>query len=201
MLKFRILLWLIGMLLWLASRASQRVQSQLSRNMFFSVGTEDGIWRTYEFADRRISSREGASDDALLTLIFRSGDIGFRILLASNTIDQLIEGLGTGDVVCRGEAAHVLWFYELIMGLKPWQRPKLEAWPDSYTEPNYSHKVSDRIMREPVIDEVDPTWQEAHCQRAKTIIWRVGCGATPEGKFKNHRIVINDDAGHETMAS
>ena len=192
MLKFRILLWSIGVLLWTASRTSGRVQSQLSRDMLFSVGTEDGVWRTYQFANRRISSRAGASDKALLTLIFRTGDIGFRILLASNTIDQLVDGLGTGDVVCKGEAAHVLWFYELIMGLKPWQRPKLETWPDSYTEPNLNHKVADRIKREPVTAELDPNWQEAFAQREKTILWRVGRGATPEGKFKEHRIVVDE---------
>ena len=200
MLKFRILLWLIGVLLWVASRTSRRVQSQLSREMLFSVGTEDGVWRTYQFAKRRIASRSGASDEALLTLIFRNGDIGFRILLASNTIDQLVDGLGTGDVVCKGEAAHVLWFYELIMGLKPWLRPNLEAWPNSYTEPNHSHKVADRIKREPITDELDPNWKEAFAQREKTILWRVGRGATPEGKFKAHRIVIDED-GNEALTS
>ena len=195
MLRFRILLWSIGVLLWVASRSSRRVQAQLSRDMDFSVGSDDGVWRTYRFADRRITSHSGAREDALMTLSFKNGKTGFRILLASNTIDQLVYGLGTGDAVCKGEAAHVLWFYELIMGLKPWQRPRLEAWPDSYTEPDFSHKVTNRITREPAVDEVDPAWQEVRCQRAKTILWRVGCGATPEGKFKNHQIVIKEDNG------
>ncbi|MGR8950213.1 MAG: hypothetical protein ACU84Q_19385 [Gammaproteobacteria bacterium] len=191
MIKFRILLWSIGMLLWIASRTSVRLRSQLSRDMTVSVGCEDGVWRSYRIANRRVSSFAKVDEDALLMLSFKTADLGFQVLLAPDAINRILDGFSDGEIVCRGEAAHVLWFYELIMGLKPWRRKPQEVWPDSYTKPNYAHKVSSKIIREPVTDAVDPTWQEAHEQRAKTILWRVGRGATPEGKFKQHRIVIN----------
>ena len=201
MTKFNALLWVIGLLLWVSSRLSHRVQSQLSRDMKLSIGSEDGIWRTYEFAGRRATSHSGAATDALLTLRFRTGDIGFRILLATDTINQLLEGFGSRDVDCRGEAAVVLWFYELVMGLKPWRQHSMEEWPDSYTQPNNAFKGSDRIIREPAAEYLDPDWLEAHEQREKTLIWQVGRGAMPAGKFRQHRIVIDLDPEQDTIIS
>jgi hypothetical protein len=191
MLKFRVLLWLIGLLLWLASRLSARVQSQLSRDMTLVIGSEDGVWRTYHFSGRRTSSRAGSAANAALTLTFKSGDLGFRVLLAVNTIDQLLDGFGTRDIVCKGEAAVILWFYELVMGLKPWRRKPVDVWPDSYDRPDSGSKVADRIIREPVADTLDPDWRESHEQREKTLLWQVGLGAVPAGKFIRHRIVID----------
>lgn len=202
MLRFRLLLWLIGVLLWVASRLSPRVQSQLSRAMTIAVSSEDGVARSYRVANRRVNSFATIDANALLKLSFKTGKLGFSVLLAPDAINRILDGLGRGEIVCQGEAAHVLWFYELIMGLKPWRHIPLDTWPDSYTEPNHSHKVSQKIIREPSVDELDAEWLEAYEQRAKTILWRVGKGATPEGKFKKHRIVIEaTEIKREAMSS
>ena len=115
--------------------------------------------------------------------------------VAREAIDRIMDGLGSRDVVCDGEAAVVLWFYELVMGLRPWRKKPVDVWPDSYTRPNEAHRGSDRIIREPAANALDPDWQEAHVQREKTLLWQVGLGATPEGKFKDHRIVIDLEQG------
>ncbi len=196
---FRLLLFALGMALSLASRISTQVANQLARDMVVVLSSKD-VARAFLIKDRRLSSTTVIPDNPTLWVRFSTPMVGVRIFTASNTIDQIVDGLGNGEVICEGEAAHLLWFYELAIGLLPGRINKEEVWPDSYTEPNYSHKASDRIIREPVLDELDPNWTDAHKQREKTILWQVGRGAAPWGKVVDHHIVVNLDSstGGET---
>lgn len=188
---FRIVLWAIGLLLAIASRTSKRVQGQLARDFTFVAESKDGVARSYVMNNRRISSHSGADADARCTVRFRTGMIGTSILLGSYTVGRIVEGLGTGDVEIDGEAAYVLWFYELVMGLAPVRRNPPENWPGRYAKPDPSLKASNRITREPALPELDPAATAAREQRANTILWAVGAGADPWGKVKTHKIVID----------
>ena len=194
---FRLILLVVGSALSLGSRLSPRVRSQLSRDMIFVMESLDGVSRSFVVRRRRISSHSGVSAGAVCTVRFRTAAIGARVFLAKDAIGQLIDGFGSLDVECQGEAAHVLWFYELTMGLLPWRRSGTEVWPQSYAEPDFSHKASSRIIREPAVENLDSTWLDAHEQRDKLLIWQVGQGAVPAGKVKNHKIVINLAALHQ----
>lgn len=187
----RLLLWVVGVSLSLASRTSPRVQSQLSRNMTIVLGSKDGISRSFTVNDRRIDSSAHPAENVVCAIRFRTGSIGVRIFLASDAIGQIVDGLGTGDVECDGEAALILWFYELTMGLLPWRGIRTEAWPQSYIAPRSDLKASSRIIREPFIDALDPEWKDAVLQREKLEIWKVGAGAEPSGKLVNHKIVVH----------
>lgn len=191
MFRFRFLLWLIGVVLFIASRLSKHVSGQLSRDMTIVVASDDGVVRSFIIRARKVTSVGKSTPHPILRLRFRSAAIGFRILLAPNAIGQILDALGTLDVICEGEAAYVLWFYELIMGIKPWQKKPHDIWPQSYTAPDSRLKVADRIIREPILDNLDPTWHNAHQQRKKTILWQVGEGAHPWGKVKDHHIVVD----------
>ena len=197
--RFKLLLLFLGLGLYVASRLSARIRGQLSRDMTIVFASNDGVARAFIVRDRKISSTSSIPSEAILKVHFRTGAIGFRIFLAANAIDQIVDGLGTGDVVCEGEAAYVLWFYELAMGLSPLRKKPVDVWPDSYTAPNENHKVSDRIIREPALDSLDPASLDAHKQREKTILWGVGRGATPWGKVKHHNIVVDLEASPENQ--
>lgn len=198
--RFKLLLFFLGLILSAASRLSARLRGQLSRDMTVIIASYDGVARAFTIKDRKISTSSRVPAEATLKVYFRTAAIGFRIFLAPNAIDQIVDGFGTGDVVCEGEAAHILWFYELTMGLLPWRKKPIDIWPDSYTAPNKNHKVSDRIIREPALESLDPISLDAHKQREKTILWGVGRGATPWGKVKRHKIVVELDASMENQA-
>ena len=188
---FRIVLWTLGVLLAAGSRASARVRSQLGREFALVVESADGVARTYFIEKRRVSSRSGATPGARCTLRFRTAAIGTAILLASNAADRIFDGLRSGDVECEGQAAYVLWFYQLAMGLNPLQRRPRQTWPDAYVVHDPGRKAAKRITREPAVDELDPSWSAAHRQREKLLLWEVGRGAEPSGVFTRHRIVVD----------
>lgn len=189
--SLRILLWAIGTLLAIGSRVSERVRAQLARDMTFVAAAPGGVARSYVIEGRRVSSRPGVSKDALCTLRFRTAAAGTRILLAPDAVGRIVSGLGTGEVECDGEAAVVLWFYELLMGLNPFRGKPRDAWPGSCVAPDPTLKASDRIVRAPPVDQLDPDWHDAHEQREKLLIWQVGRGAPVAGKFTRHRMVVD----------
>lgn len=194
---FRLLLASLGIALSLASRMSGRVAGQLSRDMTIVLWSKN-IARAFIIKNRKISSTTSIPAEAKLKVGFSTPMVGVRIFLASNTIDQIVDGFGNGEVICEGEAAHLLWFYQLAVGLLPGHINKQEHWPDSYTEPNYEHKASDRIIREPALEMLDPACTDAHLQREKTILWQVGRGRTPWGKVVDHQIVVDLDSQDES---
>ncbi|MEM7542659.1 MAG: hypothetical protein AAF384_13905 [Pseudomonadota bacterium] len=188
---FRFVLWAIGALLWVASRTNRRIQSQLARDLDLVIKSEDGVARTYRVRSRRLNSSAGEIEKPLLRVRFATASHGFKTFVAPNAIDHILDGLGSGDIICEGQAAIVLWFYEMAIGLLPWNRTKRDRWPDCYEKPNESHKVSHQITREGIVDELDPSWQGAHAQREKTMIWAVGRGGEPEGVVRKHKIVLD----------
>ena len=67
---FRLVLWVVGLLLAVASRASARLRKQLTRDMSVAIGSRDGVSRSYAFRNRRVSSHAGLEPDAHCTLLF-----------------------------------------------------------------------------------------------------------------------------------
>ena len=188
---FRIALWAIGVLLTLGSRFSRRLRDQIARELSLCIATQDGVARTFYFAERRASSRSGGSDSADCIVTFTSAHDGLRILLATNCIERIVEGLAREEITLSGDATIVLWFYEMTMGLLPWHRPKITAAPDAYMRPSTNGLASTRITREPAVVSLDPQWAGALSQREKLHMWRVGNGAPVPGKPKNFKHVID----------
>lgn len=199
--SLRVVLWVIGAALAVGSRVSGTVRARLGRDMTFVVASRDGVARSYVMRNRRVSSHAGAASNARCTLWFRDAPTGTRILLAANTIDQIVDGFGNGEVECDGQAAVVLWFYELVMGLNPLKFPPRDVWPDSYVAHDPARKAADRITVEPPVSALDSDRDLARAQREHIILWQVGRGAEPAGRFKRHRIAVDmRDAGAETTS-
>lgn len=193
-LVFHLVLWAIGAALAIASRFSARVRGQLGRDFVFVVESLDGVARSYVINGRRVTSHSGPTASARTTVRFRTATIGTVTLLAPGTVDRIVDGFGNGEVECDGQASYVLWFYQLVMGLLPFSRPRAQAWPNRYPAPDPEGKAADRITREPAVDALAQDWPEAHAARARTLLWEVGEGAEPGGRFHRHRIAVDPQA-------
>ena len=188
---FRLVLWLIGALLWIASRTSSRLRLQLARNVRLAVVSKDGVARTYVFRNRHASSHSGVADDASCTIIFQTAAQGARIFLAEDAIKRIVDGLARREVEVKGEATIVLWFYEMVMAYVPWSKSGSSAMPNGYVAPDPNGKVADRITREPAVEQLDPNWRGANEQRENLVIWQVGKGADVPRKPVNFKHVVD----------
>jgi hypothetical protein len=187
----RLILLSIACQLALASRFNKRVRTQLARDMTVVIRSDDGVARSFLIHARQISSQTGATPNATCILTFRSASLGARILLAPDAIGRIVVGLGSGTVQCQGDAAIVLWFYQLIMGLVPGMRAKAKSYPDGYIAANPNLKAADRITREPAVAALDASAHKAQAGREGLMIWQVGSGAEVSGKVVNHQIVVD----------
>ena len=198
---FRMLLWLVGIQLSIASRLSARVRGQLARDMTIAVATRDGVARTYVFRGRRVSSYAGDLGTATFTVLFPSAAVGTRIFLAPDAIKQIVEGVASKDIELRGLPAHLLWFYELVMAFAPWRKTRYRAMPNAYVVPNPDSKVADRITREPAEASLDPNWSGAVAQREHLMMWKVGHGEPVADAIKDYRHVADIPAAAREDAS
>ena len=188
---FRLVLWSVGTLLAIASRASSRLRAQLARNLTVCICSRDGVARSYVFRDRKISSHAGLAPNSHCTLIFSTAKDGARIFLATDCIAQVVDGLASKTIGIQGDPADVLWFYEMVMARVPGHPFRPCAMPDAYTTPDPEGKVTDRITREPAVDMLTPAWAQAFAQREKLILWQVGKGARVHGKSNTFKPVVD----------
>ncbi len=191
---FRLVLWSIGMLLWIASRTSSRLRLQLARDVQLSVVSKDGVARTYVFRNRYASSHSGVVDDASCTVTFQTAAQGARIFLAEDAIKRIVDGLARREIEVQGEATIVLWFYEMVMAYAPWSKSGSTAIPNGYVAPDLNGKVADRITREPAVEQLDPNWRGANEQRENLVLWQVGKGAPVPRKPINFKHVVDAPA-------
>lgn len=187
---FRVVLWVMGVLLWIASRTSRRLRAQLARDMTVVIGAKDGVARSFVVKNRQISSHLGRASNAACSVTFKTAAQGARILVAADAIGQIVDGLASRDIEVQGQAAVVLWFYELTMAFAPGRKRRSQVMPDAYVAHDPDAKAANRISREPAVRALDPACTAAVAQREKLLIWQVGRGATPEGRFTNHKIVV-----------
>lgn len=187
--RFRLILWFVGILLSSMSRVSARLRAQLARDITVTIATRDGVSRTYLFHSRRVASHSGIAEAADCTLTFPTASIGARIFLAPNAIEQIVEGITSGDIDLKGLPAIALWFYEMVMGCVPRGRKK-HMMPHAYIATDANVKVAGRITREPVQNTLDQNWSGAVKQREKLMMWKVGHGVPVPEKIEPFRHVV-----------
>ena len=188
---FRLLLWNVGVLLFVVSRVSSRVRSQIGRDFTITVASRDGVARTFVFKDRFASSRSGFDSQAIFTLTFSSGRQGVCALLAKDAVVRVMDGLASGDMLYEGDLPYLLWFYEMVMAYVPRRnRSCTKKMPDSYLKPDPANRVGNRIIREPVQLALNPDWKNAFIQRENILLWCVGEGAPVKGKVRDFKHVL-----------
>ncbi|QLF93162.1 helicase [Pseudomonas sp. ABC1] len=118
--KFRFLLWALGLLLARASRNNPEMQQELAgKDLSFDLYTLDGkVARHFTVKAQRISSRSGRGDDPAFSLGFRDASYGFATLQAKNKQLAFMQGIQDQHIKVNGNPALVLWFQGLTRYLK-----------------------------------------------------------------------------------
>jgi hypothetical protein len=175
---FRLVLFTLGMGMELACRLSETFRRQVTRDLTIQIGSADGVFHQYAFASRAVTSRSRSPVAPTLALCFSSANQGFITLLSPHAVGRIVHALLEGSVEYQGNAVLLLWFYGLTRFVLPIGRtgPLPVALPDAYVAPSKGSSVAGRIMREPSVIELDPTWQLAHRRRAKMAMLRVAAG-------------------------
>jgi hypothetical protein len=173
----RILLAALGMLLSIASRALGSTRAAITRDIVVGIETKDGVAHRFIFRDRTMTSASGSAPAADCVLRFATSSQALATLLSRHAVTRLYEGLLDGSVTIEGNPFQVLWFYDLTQWVVPLAaRPSWTAPPGAYTAPSTTVPWAERITREPVATELDPTWEDAARQRAKLKMMRVATG-------------------------
>lgn len=124
--KFRFLLWMLGLLMARASRRNPAFAQQLAgKDLTFVLQTSDGkVARRYTVRDQRVTSRSGAATEPAFTISFRDAEYGFATLQAKNKQLAFMHGIQDKNIQVTGNTGLVMWFQGLMKYLKPRKRPK-----------------------------------------------------------------------------
>jgi|GEM_PF-1057607 hypothetical protein len=193
-LVLKVLLFFIGVFLSFASKCIPRVRAQLGVDKIITLGSKGGGVRSFIINNRIVSSQVGVVPNADSTLIFDTAWQGASTLLARDAVARLCAGLGEKTINFKGDLPNILWLYELVMHYIPLRG---NSWrvrmPDAYISPSDSGLVGSRIVREPVVEMLDPLWSNAVNQRDRIVLWSVGRGEDVSGKNPIFRHVIDTE--------
>ncbi len=119
--KFRFLLWMLGLLMSKASRNNPEFQKQLEgRDLVFQLYTLDGkVARHYIVKDQRISSKRGPASSPAFALGFKNAEYGFLTMNAKNKQLAFMQGIQNKEIQIQGNPALVIWFQGLMKYLMP----------------------------------------------------------------------------------
>jgi len=123
--KFRLLLWMLGLLMGKASRNNPAFQQQLAdRELVFQLQTLDGkVARHYTVKNQRITSHAGVYPTPAFAIAFKDAAYGFATLQAKNKQLAFMTGIQDKSIQIKGNPALVIWFQGLMKYLKP-RKPK-----------------------------------------------------------------------------
>ncbi len=176
----RVLLWVLGDGLVLASRLSAPVRSQITRNLTIEISTDDGVARHWVFDGqrRRVSVSAGRAEAPDFAVRFTSSGQALRDLTSPRAIDRIMGGLMHGAVRLEGSALILLWFHGLTRKVVPIGRagPARQALPGAYLAHDPASTGAEQITIEPAVRQLDPRWTGAWNSRARLWIVRGASG-------------------------
>jgi len=119
--KFRFLLWAMGLLMARASRNNPAFQQQLrDKELVFQMQTLDGkVTRHFLVSNERISSKGGQHPQPAFAIAFKDAAYGFATLQAGNKQLAFMQGIQDKSIQIKGNPALVIWFQGLMKYLKP----------------------------------------------------------------------------------
>jgi hypothetical protein len=176
----RVLLWVLGYGLALASRFSAPVRSQITRSLTVEISTDDGVARHWVFDSQRrhVSVSAGRAEAPDFAVRFTSSGRALRDLTSPRAIDRIMGGLSQGAVRLEGSTLILLWFYGLTRKLVTIGRagPPRQALPGAYLAHDPASNGVEKITIEPAVRQLDPRWTGAWNARAKLWIVRGASG-------------------------
>ncbi|VVM69847.1 hypothetical protein PS862_01790 [Pseudomonas fluorescens] len=119
--KFRFLLWMLGLLMGKASRTNPAFQQQLGdKDLVFQLQTLDGkVARHFRVKDQRITSKSGVCAEPAFAIAFEDAAYGFATMQAKNKQLAFMTGIQDKSIQIKGNPALVIWFQGLTKYLKP----------------------------------------------------------------------------------
>ena len=119
--KFRFLLWMMGLLMGKASRTNPAFQQQLGdKDLVFQLQTLDGkVARHFVVKDQRITSKSGVVAEPAFAIAFKDAAFGFATMQAKNKQLAFMQGIQDKSIQLKGNPALVMWFQGLMKYLKP----------------------------------------------------------------------------------
>lgn len=119
--KFRFLLWAMGLLMARASRTNPAFSQQLKdRDLVFQLQTLDGkVARHFIVKDMRVTSKGGTVADPAFAIAFKDAAFGYETLQAKNKQLAFMQGIQDKTIQIKGNPALVIWFQGIMKYLKP----------------------------------------------------------------------------------
>jgi hypothetical protein len=119
--KFRFLLWMLGLLMARASRNNPAFAQQLAgKALTFQLQTADGkVARHFVVSNQRVRSRSGVVPEPGFAIIFKDAAYGFATLQAKNKQLAFMQGIQDKNIQVLGNTGLVMWFQGLMKYLKP----------------------------------------------------------------------------------
>lgn len=119
--KFRFILWAMGLLMARASRRNPAFAQQLAgKDLVFQLQTLDGsVARHFTVKDQRVSSRSGRVAEPAFAIVFKDAAYGFATLQAKNKQLAFMQGIQNKDIRVEGNTGLVMWFQGLMKYLLP----------------------------------------------------------------------------------
>ncbi len=119
--KFRLLLWLLGLMMAWASRTNPDFQKALAgKELRFILHTLDGkVARHFTISQQRVRSRRGACEQPTFAVGFRDAAYGYATLTASNKTLAFMQGVQAQTIKVKGSLPQLYWFQGLLKQLRP----------------------------------------------------------------------------------
>lgn len=123
--KFRMLLWALGLMMKKASKNNPDFQKQLTGKDFaFQIQTQDGnMARHFIVKDDRVKSKGGAAKDPAFTISFKDAETGMSIMTAKDK-NAFMKGIQEKAIKIDGDLSLVMWFQSIVKHVKPKSKKK-----------------------------------------------------------------------------
>tara|TARA_B110000211_G_scaffold61400_1_gene69388 strand:+ start:10997 stop:11359 length:363 start_codon:yes stop_codon:yes gene_type:complete len=118
--KFRLLLWVLGKLMKRAAKKNPAFQEQLKgQNMAFQLQIDgQKVVRHYVISDNRIKSKGKAHPSPEFTISFKNERKGLKIMTSKDR-NAFMKGIQEKDITISGDLSKVMWFQGISKYLKP----------------------------------------------------------------------------------
>jgi hypothetical protein len=123
--KFRMLLWALGLMMKKASKNNPEFIKQLvGKDFTFQIQTQDGKQvRHFTVKDERIKSKGRAAEDPAFSISFKDAETGMFIMTAKDN-NAFMKGIQEKDIKIDGDLSLVMWFQSIVKHVKPKSKKK-----------------------------------------------------------------------------
>jgi hypothetical protein len=123
--KFRMLLWALGLMMKKASKSNAEFIKQLvGKDFAFQIQTHDEkIVRHFVVKGERIKSKGGSAEDPAFSISFKDAETGIYIMTAKDK-NAFMKGIQEKDIKIDGDLSLVMWFQGIVKHVKPKSKKK-----------------------------------------------------------------------------